>query len=691
MADLPKLYIPENIKPAQLSAIGGILWDTFATYEKDRRGVEEQWLKNLRQFRGIYDPEIEKIIPSDQSRAYPKLTRQKVIGTVARLMEMLFPRTDKNYSVRSSTLPNLSQADVQLVLDQLVAEKGADLTDAVIEAGLKSLADEKAKLLEREIDDQLEEIDYVSLAKQVVFSAVLYGPGLLKGPGVVEEEGRTWTKGPDGAWKASTVKVRKPFYEFVRCWDVYTDLSAKVLSQTDAEFQRHILTRVQVQDLAKRPDFMADQINGYLNAHRTGNYKPKWWENELRSKSADQANIAALNGRKFEAIEFWGRLTGQQLKDCGIAVPDEQLGLEIEANVWMIDNTVIKAVMNPYDSRTRGFHWFIYEEDDINLLGNGLPVCMRDSQMAVAEAARMILDNGSVVCGPQLEVNHTLLMPGQDLAVYARKVWLREDSGIDAQTPAVRNIAIDSHIPELISIVDLFMGFADAETALPPSALGDVSGQGKESLRTTGNLSMLLGAAALPIRDTVRNYDRFTKSFISSLGYWNMEFNPKPGIKGDFTVLAVGSTSLIAKEVRANALNLLSTTLTPEERMHISTRKMVTERIRVLDLPEELLEDEKVVIDKLAEQARSAQATAQQQGELMRAQIKGEVASAWKDLMLGLKAQAGANADTFNTIVEAVLNERTATADAAAAQAGGGGASPKGAGKPSRSGVAGAS
>ena len=49
----------------------------FGTYKNDRRVIEEQWLRNLRQFRGIYDPEIEGRIGADQSKAYPKVTRTK--------------------------------------------------------------------------------------------------------------------------------------------------------------------------------------------------------------------------------------------------------------------------------------------------------------------------------------------------------------------------------------------------------------------------------------------------------------------------------------------------------------------------------------------------------------------------------------------------------------------------------------
>ena len=665
------LQVPE-LNQVELQKLGTTLFARFETYEKDRKACEDTWLRNLRQFRGIYDPDIAKRIPDDQSTAYPKITRNKVIGTVARLMEMLFPQTEKNYGIAASPLPNLSEADLQKILDQLAVEhQGEALTDEWIEAAIKSVAAAKAERLELVIDDQLTELDYVSICKRVIFSGVLYGIGVLKGPMVLKEDTRKWTQDPyTGAYKATTEERKKPFFELCPVWDWYTDLSAKTLDATDGEFQRHIMTRTQLNELRDRPDFFADQIKKWLADHHTGNYRERHWETELRaSRASDRTNVTDMSGRKYEVLEYWGCVTAHEMKAAGIQFSDTELADEVEVNIWLLGNTVIKCVFNPYDGRTRGYHCFVYEEDDINLTGNGLPVTMRDSQLAICEAARMILDNASVVCGPILEMNVSLLSPGQSTDIHARKTFLREDSGIDAQSPAVREINVDSHIGELISVIELFMGFADAETALPPPALGDVSGQGKESLRTSHNMSMLLGAAALPIRDTVRNFDRFTISVISSLIYWNMEFHPDDSVKGDSMPIARGSTSLIAKELRAAALDQFMLTLTPEERIYFKTREVLMERVKARDLPTTIMEESDVVTSKLAEQARNAQAGAQQATDLVRAQIKGEVASAFKDLMLGLKAQAGANVDTFNAIVEGITSVNESNQPPAGARA----------------------
>lgn len=655
----------------KMRKLGVTMYEQFEQYKKDRRETEQQWLRNLRQVKGMYDPEIAARISSDQSSAYPKVTRTKVIGTVARLMEMLFPMTEKNWGIAPSPLPTLSEGDMQTVLDELTApaEDGTPAPEPSteqIEEAIFNFAKKKSERMGKEIDDQLQELDYVTIARRIVFSAAQYSLGVLKGPFVKSVDARSWAKNPlTQRLEAKTITKLKPMYEVCPVWDYYPDMSAKEFAQMDGSYQRHVMSRNQVAELAKRVDFNGEVIKKWLRENKNGNYKELDWEVELRTK-ADRKNLTDLAGRKYELWEWWGFVSGHDLKACGVNVPDDKLEIELESHLWGIGNVLIKHKLNPYDSKIRPYHHFVYEEDDINLTGNGLPQIVRDSQLAIAEASRMLLDNASVVCGDMVEVNIDLLMPGQNLDIYARKAWLREGIGQEAAIPAVRPLPLNSHIDELTGVINLFMQFADTETALPPPALGDPSQGGSEALRTTGGMSMLMGAAALPIRDTVRNYDKFTTSFIGSLYHWNMEFNDNSDIKGDYQVIARGSTSLVAKEVRAVALDQFSVTLNEEERQHVSTRKLLEERMKSYDIPLDVLEDQAEVDRKQSAQAEEAAQMKEQQLRVTEAEIKKLVAAAFKDVAQATAAQTGSNVDTFNAIVEGVTSANEAELKAGA-------------------------
>jgi len=642
----------------KLNTLGAMLSARFIEYENDRKPLEEQWMKNLRQFRGVYDPEVlSKILPGG-SKAYPKITRQKTIGTVARLMEMLFPQTEKNWGIAPSPIPNLSEADLQALLDGMQEEVDpatGDLPQEAIEKQIREVAAAKAERMSTAMDDQLSELEYITLAKKVVFSGVLYGTGLLEGPYSKIEKKRKWERHPiTRKYVAKEVSEVRPYYDLLPVWNWYPDLSAKTLDQQDGYFKRSIMSRAQVSELATRPDFMGDRIREWLRQNPSGNYRERSWETEIR-KDGDRKNPGNLNGRKYELHRWVGHISGHDLKAAGHDVPESQLYEMHEADVWVLDKTVVKATANPLQSKRRPLHHFIFEEDDINLAGVGLPQVVRDSQMGICEATRMIFDNGSVTCGPILLMRLGMMLKGQSTDIHAFKTFFADEGAENSNAKPVENVQVDNHITELLAIVKLCMEIMDMETALPPPALGDVTQGGSEALRTKGNASMFLGAASLPIRDTVRNFDSFTTSFIGSLYDWNMEFNSDASIKGDYCIIARGSTSLIAKEVRGMALDNLAVTLQPEERVYIKGKEFLRERLKVRDLDfDEILEDDDVVAQKQAQMSRQTEQQFAQQTALVEAQIKDLISQAVKNLALARKADVGADTDVHQTIIKGV-------------------------------------
>jgi hypothetical protein len=197
--------------------------------------------------------------------------------------------------------------------------------------------------------------------------------------------------------------------------------------------------------------------------------------------------------------------------------------------------------------------------------------------------------------------------------------------------------------------------------------MGDVSGGGSEALRTTGNVSMIMGAASLPIRDTVRNFDAFTISVISSLVKWNMKFAPDPDRDGDSNVIARGSTSLIAKEVLANALNQLRASVTPAEAPNINDRKLLIERMKATDLPiDSVLETE----DVAAKKAEAQQQQTQQQQELANQEVMAKtrqmLADSQKQIAQATQIIQSIPLDKFKAVAEALQNDQANSARAGA-------------------------
>lgn len=649
------------IKAQDLRAMGDKLSSLFTQYVSDRRIAELRWMRNLRQYLGQYDPDIEKELSPNRSHAYPRITRVKCISVLSRIMNLMFPGNERNWELQASPSPDIDPADVMQALQGVMARKQetgdeTPLTDDDVNDVVMELAQKRAEKLSVQIDDQLQELggdqsmDHITLNRKVVASGIMYGLGVLRGPFVTATQSVKW--GIDMTTGMPVPKATpqyKPTFEFLPVWDFYPDMSAKTLRSMDGYFIRLVMSRHQVRKLAERDDFFGDVIKTYLRTTgQQGNYKAQPFEAELRTMGVKiNVNEQKAETTKYEIVIWNGPVSGQYLRMAGVEVPEDRMADDLEAEVWMIDNNVIKADVNPWrkmGTDVQTIHTFLFDEDDTSPVGNGLPNVMRDSQMSVCAAARMLLDNGSVVCGPNLELNTELLRLDQDLtSVHAYKIWYREGVGLDAQQPAVRNIQIDSHMDELLKTIDLFMKFADMETFVGPATGGDMEKTPSEPLRTAAGASMFRGDAALPFKDIIRNFDSFTQSYITSLVWFNRKFNPRPEFAGDYNVIARGATSLIAKEIRGMQLDNLSATLQPEEKVHVDERKMIEQRFAVRDLSGMLVSPAEAERRKAAN-AAEAQKQAQQQEEVIAAEVRKTLAEAFKNISQGQKNVAGAEA-----------------------------------------------
>lgn len=639
-----------------MRAFGYRLYNEFSTNKAYRRPKELQWLEDLRAYKGVYDPDVR--IDPDNSHVYPKLTRSKVNIVLSRLHEMLFPDQDRNWELAPTPEPVIQAALVFQIAQQITQPPPIDEATGQVQIdpqtgfpmqpipptreqlneAIKDFAKQTAALMQSEIDDQLTEMDYPEVAKKVLRSGLLYGTGILAGPLVNRRQKCRWQ--PDDQTNTYIEKIEDqdvPYMEFTRIWDWYPDMTVAEFSQAQGFWQRSILTKHDLRKLMKRPDFDKDIIRRYLQERPDGDYVPEPFEVDLQALEVDAATQSSSeaggttifssdttttqssyrqHGKRYEAIQYWGYVDGSDLAACGILNPDGSeidVDLEYAANVWLIGKAPVKVML--YDGALTHYKVFYYEKDETSIFGEGLARVMRHSQIAISSAARMMLDNAACVAGPQVEVNWQLMHEGTDLnSFYPRKIWYRDGRGIEAQYPAVRVYNINSHIEELGKISDIFMNFADQETCLPTWMIGDKVNN-ENSKQTSGRQAEIL----VSIKDVVKNFDTFTEQVMRDLYSWNMEFNPREDIKGDFQCNPRGVSSLVIKEIRMAALANLKNTMQPDDWPYIPRREFLAETLKAHDIKIELRSEEEA-------QEIISQQTDQRAKELAYAQLEAEVA-----------------------------------------------------------------
>ena len=588
------------------------LRDRFTEAEIARKEMEYRWLKDLRQYRGQYDPEVLARIHPNRSKAYIRVTRTKVKTVDSRLVDLLFPSNgDSNWSINPTVIPQLDDKQMNQIVEGLKATGVTQVTREMLDAAITKFAKIKSGKMQAKINDQLSQMNYRETLRNVIHSGDQYGTGILKGPMIMLSKNRSYsqTETKDGkvSWKLETKDELLPYIENVPVWDFYPDMTAYNISDCRYVIQRHKMTKRQILDLAKRSDFLGDKITDYLETSKDGNWEDKYFDQAL--KEIGERSVAKFNtnqqSKKYEVLEYWGYLDACDLKAAGAEVPEELEGqLEVAANVWVLGDKVIKAALSHMGDLQWPFFLYYYDKDETSIFGEGIPTILRDIQELINSAFRAMLDNAAISAGPQFEVNLDLLSEDEDPTdIHPFKVWLRTGEGVEAAQEAVRIKEMPSHTNEFLAMCQAFESYADEVTTIPKYMWGEAT---PGISRTASGLSMLMGSANITIKDQVKNFDDgITRPFITSMYHWNMKFNPDSDIKGDYDIRAEGMASLIAKEVYSQSLmQFLNITNNPLYQPMIKSSVLLRKIAEALELGDQelILSDEELEASKQAKQ-----------------------------------------------------------------------------------------
>jgi len=554
-----------DVTSTPILALGNKLAMRFQEWKQARQDIEDEWLKDLRQFNSQYEQDVLSRIRSNgasKSEVYIGLTRTKVMAAYSRLIDLLFQPGQTPYDIQPTPMPEMpglaefiTEKAVREILENgglqaandplLVAERMNEIKTAFIDE-----AKQRAERMKRIIDDQMVEGDFERHAKEAILEMCMLGTGAIKIGTVRMCRDAHWTVDPQGVSALVYMEKAYPEMQSVTVFDLYPDPYCTTMEDCDGIFRRHVLTKSQFRSLRDVPGFNPEVIDELLLAPGTGMYTEQQQDRDRRS-IAGRVNTTSFTPLRYEVLEWWGPVDGQDLRDCGLKIKDEDLTREFQANVWLCGSKVLKAQLNPLPKYTIPYKLVPYERSPHSIWGTGVPRMMRDSQMTMNAGVRVFIDNMAISSGPQVEVNTDLLAAGEDpTKMYPWRVWLRE--GGDAQQPMVRFYQPQNNTAVLGSVIELFRRFADETTSLPSYT----HGQQTNSLNATATgMSMLMGAANVNLKSVVKNIDQFLiEPSVTALYDWNMEFNDDPTIKGDLKVHARGSTALIQKEVQSQRI-----------------------------------------------------------------------------------------------------------------------------------------
>tara|TARA_B100001142_G_scaffold306225_1_gene335867 strand:- start:1164 stop:3389 length:2226 start_codon:yes stop_codon:yes gene_type:complete len=622
----------------------GLIKSRFNSCETARKADEARWLTSYQNFRGLYGKRV-RFRESEKSRVFIKVTKTKTIAAYGQLVDVLFGSGQFPLSVKETKMPegiagkarvtmNTSpmsieapqglgdveveqdaepqsnpfdvgyEGDGNVLLPGATFKEGENFlgsladnyTDqqgrVVLEAGLSAIpqvaeispAQKAARNMEKLIHDQLEESNGVSELRNALFEAAMLGTGIIKGPFSFNKTLHRWDKKGEER-EYNPIQVRVPRVEFVSCWDFYPDPNATSIEECDFIIHRHKFNRSQLRGLRNLPYFDKDAIRNTLS--EGPNYEEKYFENQLNEDN----NSEDYSTDRYEILEYWGIMDADYAREVGIDLPDSIDDLdEVQINAWTCGSMLLRAVINPFTPPQIPYHAFPYERNPYSFFGIGVPENMADSQQIMNGHARMAVDNLALAGSLVFDVDDSALVGGQSMEIYPGKIFRRQ-AGMPGQ--AIHGLKFPNTAPENMMMFDKFRQLADEQTGIPSYSHGQTGVQ--SMTRTASGMSMLLGASSLNIKTVVKNIDDFLlKPLGESYFHWNMQFIEEDlDTVGDLEINAMGTSSLMQKEVRSQRLTMfLQTAQNPTIAPFIKVSKLISELAHTLDLdPDEILND----------------------------------------------------------------------------------------------------
>ena len=537
-------------------------WEVMRDHK--RLEIEPRLTKCLRARSMQYDPEkLASIKEHGGSEIFMGIVSTKCRTATAWLRDTLLGTgADKPWALAPTPLPEVPpevQERLQGIMQANLAQYYAAGNPPIDPAGLQQLAsgmkdtamramkeeaDKRVGRMEKKMEDQLMEGGFVKALYEFTNDIATFPYAVLKGPIPRKRKAMKYVQGGMAA-----MDVLRDEWERVDPYKFYwAPWGDDVQSMPCIEL--HHLTREDVEAMIGVEGYDEGSVRSILADFGLGSFD--WLEH-------DDSEIETATGKDFDdahsdivaAIQLWDSIPGKLLIDWGMDEADiEDPQMSYPCEVWMVNNTVIKAVLNYDPLNRKPYYVTSYEKVPGRVDGNGVADLCMDAQNMCNAAARALANNMCIASGPQVGVNISRLPAGEDITqMHPWKIWQFRQSDYNDNSPPMTFFQPNSNAQELMAVFDRFMGIADEVSGIPRYMTGEhVPGAG----RTSSGLSMLISNAGKSIKQVIGNIDYDVLTPMLERQYQrNLRYADDPDLIGDVQVVARGAMSLVVKEAEA--------------------------------------------------------------------------------------------------------------------------------------------
>jgi len=602
---------------ADVDDFAKVVQEKFEEAREYRRDHEQHWVEAYDAYRGKYPSKISKVHELASERGiFVNQTRRKINSAKIKINTLLFEDGKVPFSITPSRKPRFFPPDIQAPPD-----RPDMLEDAILE---------RSKQMEFKIRDIFERTNYNEQVQHAIHEMCLYGTGCTKGIALEYKNFPVYTAvqtADDMAAVESFLESElMPTVKFVSIWNIFP--SPEAISTEDADYiiQRSFLSKIQLRKLAKTAEgFIPGALDKVIEeeiglAHG--------YDDSEHPKKFD--DISGTRLKKFEVLEFWGRLDGQDLEPH-LPIESEDIPDALPVVITVIGDVVVKIAENPFDD-TVPFHFCNWQKNPESIWGDGIYYAIRDAQAILNFSYAMMVEGKSLSAAPLTVIDPNAFEPGTDTEqIYPGKQF-RVKPGA-----SVRDSFTSVQIPDvtagLLQLIQQLEREADLDSGQTSIGYGD---QSPSQTKTATGMSILNSNANRQTADVVRSVSVMITKNVKAIYRWLMVDSMDSTIKGDYEAISTGYEQYVAKEVHNTQLiNFLQVVgQMPEIKQYLKQEAFTRPLLRAFNMePDKVVKTEKQVTEEMQaqqdaqKQQMEQQAQAQQQAAMQQAQAQQQLQS----------------------------------------------------------------
>ena len=604
-----KPEVSSDEKLAQLEKLGDIIAGKRkdAVDARKESGIETIWLACEEAYIGMDDmnrhefaearwakptsmagPLTSNRIPIDEGRSnvFVRMTSRYVDHGVSKLCEILLPIDEKAFHFDATPVPELIEAkddertvahddgtpmmrkpEEAPVIGQTPAQPPVAGQPPAQPVPIKvkdfaqeniDIASDCAKKAETRIYDWMVESKYPAECRKVAHDAGRIGVGVLKGPFPDIREDRAVVKSPKGI----TLEIKQsivPALKWVDPWNIFPNAACgENIHDGDDIFERDYLSEKKLKKLKQHSDYLSGQIDKVITEGPGKIYADGGSHTDKKSK------------KRYEVWYWYGVLKRSDMEVANAVGIEDVEQEEINAIVTMVNDTVIKAVINPLDSGSFPYRVMSWSRRPGHWAGVGIGEGISAPQRMANASTRALLNNAGLTAGPQIIIDQIGIVPADgSWKLTPNKIWYKTgESTASKVSDAFFAVIIPSVQKEMAAIIEYAMRLAEESSGIPLVTQGQV---GPTTPQTFGQAELQNNNSLTWLRSVGYRFDdMITEPLVNDMYEWLLLDPEVPEEeKGDFNINAHGSAAMVERAIQEQTvMGLLGASANPEYRIN---------------------------------------------------------------------------------------------------------------------------